>query len=96
MLRDELELLLLGGRPLDQLANRSQSIRPVRLGNLTSLLDRHAGMPLRQADQPLQHTYALDAARLHHRLTPPARMGSDQAGLRQQPRSATFHVADLL
>src|SRR3972149_11288040 len=84
VLLKELELLLLGAAPLDQLSYCPQAKGPVRQGDLTSLLDACAVVAVGQMNQALQYPDAGYAALQHHRRCPSLAVLPDQAHLTQK------------
>ena len=88
--------MLLRRIAVDQPADGPQPVGAVGQGDLAGAFDGVDGMTMGQAQQPLQHAHALDAAGLQQASAHAVHMRSNQANLPNSPGRAAFDAADLL
>ena len=92
----ELELILPGTPPLDQLADHAEPVGAVRLREFAGGLDLLVFMTIRQAQQPLKNAGAFDAAIVQHGFGPTLAVRTEQRRTAERPGDSTFDAADLL
>ena len=78
--------------PVEELAEGAQAEGVVGQRDVTSPFDGGAGVAVGEVEQPLQHTHALDAARLKHGLGPAQAARTQPAYLTQEPGRAAFNA----
>src|SRR5262245_54323065 len=75
----EVERLLPGQVPVDQLTDGAQAEGGVGMGDVTSAFDLRGAIAPGQAEQTLEYAHAFDAARLQHGLGPAAAARAEPA-----------------
>ena len=97
MIFDKIELLLLLVRvSLEQFSDRSQAISTVSQGFFAGGLEFFGGVFSGKRLQADEYADGLDASRLRHRLSPLARVMSDQVDAFEHSLRAPFHRGELL